>query len=125
MKKNLIKWFVAVGVVLAMLMAGNAWADGRGKGQHKGYDHYKGPKHGQHVRHYAPPPVVHHYVRPRVQHHVHHYVPAPPVQHHTYYVPVPVYVAPAPVYATPPLPGFAFSATINEPGFSLGIAAGR
>lgn len=128
MKKNLVKWFVAVGVVLAMLMAGNAWADGRGKGHHGGSDHYKGPKYGHHVRHYAPPPVVYHHVRPPVRHHVHHYyVPAPPVQHHTYYVPAPapVYVAPAPVYVAPPLPGFAFSATINEPGFSLGIAAGR
>jgi hypothetical protein len=129
MKKKLIKWFLAVGVVLAVLMAGNAWADGRGKGHHGGHGYYKGPKHGHHVRHCGPPPVVYHHVRPRVQHHVHHYyVPAPPVQHYTYYVPAPapVYMAPAPVYvAPPPPPRFAFSATINEPGFSLGIAAGR
>lgn len=126
MKKSLFKWFVAVGAVLALLMAGNAWADGRGKGHHghghgpayhhNGYGHHHGPKH------------VHHYYGPPVR--VHHYYAPPPVvvQHRTYYVPAPapVYVAPAPVYmAPPPPPGLAFSATINEPGFSLGIAAGR
>ena len=125
MKKSKFKWFVAVGVVLVVLMAGSAWADGRGKGHHgkghngKGHNGYHQKGHGHH---YAPPRVVHHYVQPRVHHHVHHYYAPPPpaVQIHTYYVPpAPVYVAP------PPPPGFAFSATINEPGFSLGIAAGR
>jgi len=130
MKKNLIKWFVAVGMVLAMLMAGNAWADGRGKG-HGGH----GYDHRGHGHQYAPKHVYRHHVAPPVRHHVHHYYAPPVVQHHTYYVPapVPVYVAPAPVYvapapvyvAPPPPPGFSFSAIINEPGFSLGIAAGR
>lgn len=131
MKKSQLKWFVALGVILAVLMAGNAWADGRGRGHgghhgpphHGGHGYHHAPRHGHHyVHHYAPP----------VRHHVHHhYVPmAPPVvvQRNTYYVPAPVYVAPppAPVYvAPPPPPGFSFSATISEPGFSLGISAGN
>lgn len=118
MKNSLFKWLAALGVGLALLIAGNAWADGHGKhGKHHGPPHHvyhHAPKYvHHHVHHYAPPVRVHHY-----------YAPAPPVvvQHHTYYVP-----APAPVYVAPPPPppGFAFSATINEPGFSLGIAAGR
>mgnify|MGYP003495308202 CR=1 FL=1 len=123
MKNSLLKWFVAVGVVLAVLMAGNAWADGHGRGHQRGGHHMAPPHHGGHGYHHAPR-VVHqgpYYVHPPVRHYVHHYYAPPVVQHHTYYVP-----APAPVYvAPPPPPGFAFSATINEPGFSLGFAAGN
>ena len=124
MKKSLFKWFVAVGAVLALLMAGSAWADGHGKGHRGGGYHAAPPHHAGHV--YRPAPrIVYpgpYYARPPVYHHVNYYYapPPPPVQYHTYYVP-----APAPVYVAPPPPGFAFSATISEPGFSLGIAAGN
>jgi hypothetical protein len=119
MKKNLFKGLAVLSVLFAVLLAGNAWADGHG--------HHGPPRHGyhhgpHHIHHYGPPVRVHHYYAP----------PPPVVVGRTYYVPAPAPVVvvppPAPVYVAPPpppVPGFAFSATINEPGFSLGIAAGR
>lgn len=122
MKKGLLKWFIAMGAVL-VFMTGSAWADGHRNGGHNGGGrggYHGAPQyHGGHGPHGGYRHNGHHY-RPQYGHHHGPHCGAPCRPQYVHYQPV-YYTN----YYPQPVGGFLFSATISEPGFAFGFAAGR